>query len=125
MTTLELTKTEMQQGVWRGIVTRKGDNTEMPLIVVTHQGDPIEHVTVTHDEKAGHWQIAIPIPPEAIADGIQTLIITDQSSGEKLGHVTILAGEALGDDIRAEMDLLRAELDMLKRAFRRHCLETD
>jgi hypothetical protein len=28
------------------------------------------------------------------------------------------------DDLRAEVDLLRAELDMLKRAFRRHCLET-
>jgi len=26
--------------------------------------------------------------------------------------------------MRVEMDLLRAELDMLKRAFRRHCLET-
>ena len=35
-----------------------------------------------------------------------------------------LAGEALAHDIRAEIDLLRAELDMLKRAFRRHCLET-
>jgi hypothetical protein len=26
--------------------------------------------------------------------------------------------------LRAEVDLLRAELDMLKRAFRRHCVET-
>jgi len=45
-------------------------------------------------------------------------------SGDKLGHFTIITGVAMEDDIRAEMDLLRAELDMLKRAFRRHCLET-
>jgi hypothetical protein len=30
----------------------------------------------------------------------------------------------LDEDIRAEVDLLRAELDLLKRAFRRHCSET-
>jgi hypothetical protein len=30
----------------------------------------------------------------------------------------------LAEDIRAEMDLLRAELDLLKQAFRRHCVET-
>ena len=35
-----------------------------------------------------------------------------------------IAGEAVSDDLRAEVELLRAELDMLKRAFRRHCLET-
>ena len=43
---------------------------------------------------------------------------------EVLGSFTLIAGEALGDDLRAEVSLLRAELDMLKRAFRRHCLET-
>jgi hypothetical protein len=30
----------------------------------------------------------------------------------------------LEEDIRAEVSLLRAELDLLKRAFRRHCAET-
>ena len=44
--------------------------------------------------------------------------------GTKLGHFSIIAGEALGEDLHAEVELLRAELDMLKRAFRRHCLET-
>jgi hypothetical protein len=35
-----------------------------------------------------------------------------------------MAGEVLSDDFRSEVSLLRAELDLLKRAFRRHCLET-
>ena len=68
--------------------------------------------------------LSVPIPPDAIADGVQTLLIIDASRKEQIGHITLLAGDVLGDDIRAEMDLLRAELDMLKRAFRRHCLET-
>ena len=41
-----------------------------------------------------------------------------------LGDFTLMAGDAVADDLRAEVELLRAELDMLKRAFRRHCLET-
>lgn len=123
MSTVQLTKTKMMQGVWQGIITNAGAGK--PQIEVTHQKDVVEGVTLKHDEDAGHWHLSIPIPPEAIADGVQTLIIRDTGEDAKIGHVTLLSGEALGDDIRAEMDLLRAELDMLKRAFRRHCLETE
>jgi hypothetical protein len=112
----------MMQGVWQGIITQSGGDT--PQVEVPHQKETVQDVSLTHDEGAGHWLLSIPIPPEAIADGVQTLIICDTSVDEKIGHVTLLSGEALGDDILAEMDLLRAELDMLKRAFRRHCLET-
>lgn len=122
MNAVKLTKTKMQQGVWQGIITQNG--TETPQIGVWHQKQPVAGVNVTHDAGANHWVLSVPIPPEAIADGVQTLIIHDTVADEKIGHVTLLAGELLGDDIRAEMDLLRAELDMLKRAFRRHCLET-
>jgi len=51
-------------------------------------------------------------------------LIADQRSGETLNSFSIISGTPLDDDIRVEMDLLRAELDMLKKAFRRHCLET-
>ena len=55
---------------------------------------------------------------------MQTLLVTDPETDTKLTLITLMAGEVLGDDLRVEVDLLRAELDMLKRAFRRHCLET-
>ncbi len=122
MSTLKLSKTRMRQGVWQGIVTQTG--TGVPQIEVSHQNHILADVTLTRDEAAGHWVLTIPIPPDAIADGVQTLIIRDKIADAKIGHVTLLAGDDLDDDIRAEMDLLRAELDMLKRAFRRHCLET-
>ena len=122
MGAVQLTKTKMQQGVWQGIITGMGEDA--PRIEVTHENDPVADIILTHNESADHWTLSIPIPTQAIADGVQTLIIRDAEANEKIGHVTFMAGEALGDDIRAEMDLLRAELDMLKRAFRRHCTET-
>lgn len=123
MSRFDLTKTVLLQGLWQGVLSAK-DGTEAPQISATHQGAEVPDVTVTPTDTAGQWQLTIPIPPEAIADGVQTLLITEKGSGEPLGHVTLIADEALGDDMRAEMDLLRAELDMLKRAFRRHCRET-
>ena len=66
----------------------------------------------------------MPIPLATLSEGVQTFIIRDVATGEKLQHFTVITGVAMEDDMRAEVDLLRAELDMLKRAFRRHCLET-
>jgi hypothetical protein len=51
-------------------------------------------------------------------------MISETTLGQALGDFAIIAGDAAGEDIRAEMSLLRAELDMLKRSFRRHCRET-
>lgn len=121
MTQLTLTKTKMQQGLWQGLIT---DAVEEPQIDVTHLNTPVEGIKLKVHTTPGTWALEIPIPTDAIADGVQTLIITDRAAGDQLGHITLMAGEVIGDDIRAEMDLLRAELDMLKRAFRRHCLET-
>ena len=96
--------------------------SDSPKLLVTHQGVQVEDVSVTEISETGTY--AIPIPAEAIADGMQTLFVQDSNDDAKLATITLMAGEALGDDLRVEADLLRAELDMLKRAFRRHCLET-
>lgn len=122
MSTLELTKTKMRQGVWQGVIT--GAGSDAPKVQVTHQNRSVDSIELAYNDKADHWLLSITIPPEAISDGVQTLMIRDAAEDRDLGYVTLMAGEVLGDDIRAEMDLLRAELDMLKRAFRRHCVET-
>ncbi|QFT58444.1 hypothetical protein FIU94_06350 [Sulfitobacter sp. THAF37] len=122
MSTLELTKTKMRQGVWEGVIT--GAGAETPKLEVTHQERAVDSFELVHNDKADHWLLSITIPPEAVSDGMQTLVIRDCAADTDIGHITLMAGEVLGDDIRAEVDLLRAELDMLKRAFRRHCVET-
>jgi hypothetical protein len=75
-------------------------------------------------DRPSEWAVRVPIPAEALTEGVQTFVIRDVATEEKLTHFTIITGVAMEEDLRAEVDLLRAELDMLKRAFRRHCLET-
>ena len=122
MADMILTKTRITGGIWNGILTGAARGT-IPRLVLTHQGDVLSGLTtkLLDDDS---WSVDVPILTDRLADGVQTFIVSDANTGEKLTSFAFLAGEALSEDIRAEMDLLRDELDMLKRAFRRHCLET-
>jgi len=124
MSDVTLTKTRLFEGVWEGVLTYGGTGNFQPQIEVTHLQTPVGGVEVTEKPEENLWVVRVPIPAEMIADGVQTFLIRDKRSGETLNSFALLSGEALSYDIRAEVILLREELDMLKRAFRRHCLET-
>lgn len=116
----KLTKTRLLAGMWEGVLTGPGPTP--PPLEARHLDRPVEGLSLI---AAGTgWIVRLPIPAGVIADGVQTVVIVDTTTGETLDSVALIAGDALADDIRAEVDLLRAELDMLKRAFRRHCMET-
>lgn len=117
-----LTKTRLYAGVWEGVLTAAG--TETPRLRVTHLGAPIEGVEVTEAKDVKGWLVHVPVPAEVMSDGVQTFVIDDEETGETLNSFALLFGEVLAEDIRAEMGLLREELDLLKSAFRRHCVET-
>jgi hypothetical protein len=123
MSQLEITRSGIRRGSWQGTIAGAGQTA--PRIEVTLLGQPLPDVALTPSADRLSWGLTIPIPPEAIEDGIRTVVITDADTGTTLHSFSIIAGQALGDDIRAEIDLLRAELEMLKRAFRRHCTEGD
>ena len=122
MSTLTMTPTKMRRGVWERIIS----NTQagVPQVNVIHLNKPVPGHELAEHKNENLWLLQVPVPKDAIADGVQTFIISDAIDGTQLGHFTLIAGEALGDDIRVEMELLCAELDMLKRTFRRHCVET-
>lgn len=120
--TVTLTKTRMIAGVWEGIFA--GVQDAPPHISVTHQGEDIEGAVVKKAAQSDDWVLHVPIPVHLLSDGVQTFVISDAETGETLNSFTLLAGDALSEDIREEMALLREELDMLKSAFRRHCVET-
>lgn len=126
MTTLTLTKTRFVEGTWEGVLTGApaAGGGWQPKLVVTHLDRPVPGLDVTEDRAAGQWLVRIAVPAGLIGEGVSTFLIRDTESGTVLDSFAILAGDALADDIRAEVDLLREELDMLKRAFRRHCIET-
>lgn len=122
MSEIALTKTRIRAGVWEGVLT---GTTAPPALEVLLLERPVPGVTVVAvPERPGDWLVKVPVPLEALSEGVQTFVIRDAATGERLQHFTIITGVAMEDDLRAEIDLLRAELDMLKRAFRRHCLET-
>lgn len=122
MQELILTKTRLFEGVWEGVITGAGD--ARPDVTVTHLQDTMPDVELTQKPGEQAWVLRVPIPADRIADGVQTFLISDTASGAALGSFSLVSGDALSYDIRAEVTLLREELDMLKRAFRRHCLET-
>lgn len=124
MSELKLTRIRMRNGTWEGRITGAGRAGVRPIIGVRYLDRHVDAVTLTATPEPGTWDIAIAIPVEAVADGVHTFLVTDEVDDTRLGDFTLIAGETLADDLRAEVELLRAELDMLKRAFRRHCLET-
>ena len=125
MSELMLVKTRIHAGIWEGVLSGGFGTGEAPEIVVTHLEKPVNTVAVTADtDNPGTWNVKIAIPPDLLSDGVQTFVIWDAGTEEKLDSFAIVTGEPLEDDIRAELDLMRAELDLLKKAFRRHCVET-
>ncbi|HCE71073.1 hypothetical protein KQ247_08205 [Ruegeria pomeroyi] len=124
MSDLTLTKIRLRNGAWEGRLTGAPTTGKRPDIRVTHLDQPVPDVELVEGTDSSFWTLTIPVPDYAIADGVQTFLIVDGETETKLGDFTLIAGESVPDDLRAEVELLRAELDMLKRAFRRHCLET-
>ncbi len=125
MSEFTVTKARFNAGIWEGIVLSQNMDVPTPDIAVSLLGEDLQDVSVLLDETAqDHWVLRFVVPSEVLSDGVQVFLIVDRQTGENLGSFTILSGEPMEDDIRADMELLRAELDMMKRAFRRHCLET-
>ncbi len=125
MTIPQLAKARIQAGVWEGVLVNANASGAPPDLQVTHLSQKIDGVTVApHPDQADAFLVKVPIPAEVLTDGVQTFLITETASGEVLNSFSIVTGQPLETDIRAEVDLLREELDMLKRAFRRHCTET-
>jgi hypothetical protein len=122
MAKAKLTKTRIQAGVWEGVLTGAPDR---PEIEVTHLARPVADASLREDpDVPGQFLVNVPIPVELLSEGVQTFVITDKATDERLDSFMIVTGQPMDEDFRAEMDLLREELDMLKRAFRRHCVET-
>ena len=124
MSAFELSKTRLFEGVWEGLLTAIDENGTKPDLGVTHLEKPLGELLLKETGEPNQWAVRIPIPVDLIGDGAQTCLIFDKDTGETLDSFTIIAGDAVSDDIRAEVALLRAELDLVKRAFRRHCVET-
>ncbi|MEJ1990460.1 MAG: hypothetical protein P8X50_01800 [Maritimibacter sp.] len=119
---MQLTKTRIQAGIWEGVLTGAA---HVPELEVSYQAQVLDGFTLREDpEEDGRYLLQVPIPAELLSEGVQTFVIAEKASGETLASFSIVTGQPMEEDFRAEMELLRAELDLLKKAFRRHCVET-
>lgn len=117
MTDIVLTQTRIANGWWEGILTGAGAE---PVVEAVHQGFALPGVEVGGPPDAR--LVRVPIPASILSEGVQTILL--HVDHVLRGQFTLIAGVPLDEDLRAEISLLRAELDLLKRAFRRHCAET-
>lgn len=123
--TLKVQEIEFQNGIWVGAVSGIAPGLEqLPAFDVTLHGEPVEAIQVTGSPDAGDVRLHITIPQAAVGAGVHSFVITEHKSLEVIERFVLIGGDLAGQDLRAEVDLLRAELDLLKRAFRRHCSET-
>ena len=125
MQALTISNARLRDGVWQGLLVAGQDMGAPPQVEVIHLGMALSGLRLTADpEMANLWTLAVPIPAELISDGVQTFLVREVDSGVTLARFTIAAGAPLEGDVLAELALLREELDLLKRAFRRHCVES-
>ena len=112
MADITLTPTRFENGIWEGHLS----SPKTPVIEVLCHSETIPGIEVAPDSDG--WNLRFPVPVSALSEGIHTFVICDATSGQKLESFSVI-GSPAADDLQAEVALLRAELDMLKRAFRR------
>lgn len=114
----------LKGGVWTGIL-----HADQPhdRIALTHFGQVVA-IAELQENTEGQWQVSVAIPPKTLSDGVQTyVLIADQGQEDQapqpgaqhLGALSLIAGGALDHDFQAEISLLKAEIELLKREFRR------
>ncbi|WP_134681891.1 hypothetical protein [Paracoccus ravus] len=114
----------LKSGIWQGLLRR---DTAPARIVLVHLGARLAEARVTAQED-GLWRVAVGIPSQKLSDGLQSFLLLEDEGKEgdpvapdaaHLGSMNIVAGKPLDEDLLAELNLMRNELDLLKREFRR------
>ncbi|MDO5642487.1 MAG: hypothetical protein Q4G26_08915 [Paracoccus sp. (in: a-proteobacteria)] len=107
----------VKSGVWSGLLRREAEPGPISL---THQGETLAEARVSQPEP-GLWRVDVDLPAAAINEGVTSFALIEDHAGRgtMLGRLALAAGQALDYDLDAEIAQIRAELDLLKREFRR------
>jgi len=125
MSHLSLKRHRIRHGRYEGLLTTRARLKAPPVVEMRFLDGSVTDVPLSPIEgKPQSWDVRVTIPPHSVNDGVLTYHLCDSDDGEILDSFAIVCGEPLEDDLRAEIHMLRAELDMLKRSFRKHVLES-
>lgn len=113
----------LRGGVWHGVIA--GASRPAPLALV-HRGERIAPVDLTQTPDGNAWQVAATLPLDRLTDGASTFLLVEDGEDGQLANDTaiiarlpVIAGAEINSDLQAELALMRAELDLLLREFRR------
>lgn len=115
-------------GIWSGLLEAA---VPPARLCVLHEGEAVAEAALT-GPGGGPWQVRAELPGGVICDGIHSLLLVAGQGGagdapgmgaRVLGRLDLRAGRPLAGDLLAEIAQLRAEMDMLKREFRRLATE--
>ena len=118
---MELTRIALKAGRYEGQLKTRG--AAVPVIELVHLDRVVGHAQVAPEDGDIH-RLTADVPAEVLSDGVQVLSLRSAADGAILDRVFFLMGAGLSEDFRGELALVREELELLKRAFRRHCVET-
>lgn len=105
-------------GCWTGALHSP---TPPGPLSVTHHGSVVAQATL-RQAGPGIWAVAADLPPSVIDNGAHSLLLV--AGDTVLASLTLIAGTVAGDDLLAEVAQLRAELDLMKREFRRFAADS-
>ncbi len=113
-----------RSGTWTLLLGSDNLDAPSPDIRIDCADQRLSTPQVTSGDRAGTWRVSVELPASLLSEGYRTILVVDQTTEETLTHLSIWTGQGSDENVTAEIDLLRAELDMLKRAFRKHCVDT-
>ena len=87
-----------------------------PAVDLVVDGRAVAAARLTPDP-AGGWRVAARLPRDCVREGTVAVVFADRATGAQLGVYVLRAGAGVEGDLAAEVAMLRAELDALKRAF--------
>lgn len=114
----------LKSGIWQGTLRRE---TPPDRLLLVHMGNRVGEARATAQED-GSWRIAAAIPAEKLSEGVQTFILIEdqgrdneppQPGAPQLASLSLVAGAVLEQDLLAELNLMRSELDLVKKELRR------
>ena len=117
------TEVSLHNGLYTAHLSLPGIPADAPDLALQYLGEdlPDAHLVHLSDDK---WRLEVPILSNLLSDGVHTLLLVGDQGTDLLHSHVIASGTALSQDMRAELALMRAELDLLKRAFRRKLPKT-
>ncbi len=120
MSDLTLTDLTIRRGV---ILARLSGSPHPPSVALVLEGTALAVAKVSAD--GADWHLSAPLPMDMLSDGARALALVDQDADQVLASVSVSLGEAYANDLRAEVEILRAELELLKKAVRRQSRSLD